>query len=374
MAKFDKMARFIPGLYRPEINPNIRGLLFSWSTSDDEIVQQAQNAKDQIFVKLANLSFLDSLGSNVGVFRPTEFNLADAQYRELIPTLSFRPKQVRTTIQRVLDVFFEAGNPAVTINEVNPNEIVIQIPSSVPSLRRSLRGSQHFHAYSGTIVSVDNVLKEMVVDLENSTKILEVDELANARIGQIEDIQEDIILSNTAGNLGVTLQFSAVTDLSHFTATNRFRMWLPKYPGGFLHNPDAGFTLTKQRGKINQAIDAGTIYPVLTMEDASGIPDAIGNLIFSFGRDGQEGLIKYFGRPNNTTLLLDPAYTFTKSHAVGDVVNVAVTPVQSPNVNGTDYSIYLVGVTAARFLAQEIVESIVAAGVIVRWIVVTPEC
>jgi hypothetical protein len=372
MGKLEKMQRMLPSLYRPEVNPNVRGTLFSWSAEDDRLVQAVQDAKEQIFVKTAQLQFLDALGSNVGVFRPTEFNLADEQFRELIPTLSYRPKQVVTTIKRVLDVFFGVGNPVVRVNEINPNEIVIQIPSSVPSLRRTLKGSIHFHAYSGTIVSVDNVLKEIVIDLEESTKALLLDELDQGFLGQENAVEP--ILSNTPGTTGVTLQFSAVADLSKFTASGRFRMYLTNYPGSFLHDPTSPFTLTKQRGVLGQSIVAGSINPTLTMTDASGIPDAPGKLVFNFGRGTQESLITYFGRPNNTTLLIDPAYNFLNNHSTGEPINVAVTPTVSPNVDGTDYSIYLVGVTAARILAQDIVRSIVAAGVIVRFIVVEPIC
>ncbi len=125
---------------------------------------------------------------------------------------------------------------------------------------------------------------------------------------------------------------------------------------------------------MGQTITAGSISPTLTMQDASQIPDATGFLVFNFGRSNQESLVKYFGRPNNTTLLIDPVHVFAENHVIGEPVNVAVTPVQTPNIDGTDYSIYLVGVTVARLLAQKIVESITAAGVKIRWIVVEPEC
>jgi len=371
MAKLSKMQRFLPGLYRPTTNVNIRGLLNAWATEDDLIVQAVTDAKEQIFVQTAQLNFLDSLGSNVGVFRPTDFNLADAQYRALIPILSFRPKQVITTIQKVLDVFFGVGNPTVQISEINPNEIVIQIPSSVPALRRTLLGAQHFHALSGTITNVDNILKEITIDLEESTKVLKVDELDQGFIGQGNN--SAAIISNTAGTTSVVLQFSALLDLSVFT-TARFTMTMTNYQGSFLHDPTAAFTTTKQRGVLGQTITKATLNPTVTMTDASGIPDAVGKVVFNFGKTTQEGPIDYFGRPNNTTLLIDPVFTFANTHSSGEPVNVVVAPVQSPNKDGRDFSIYLVGVTAARLLAQQIIRDLSAAGVIVRFIVVEPIC
>jgi len=208
MAKLAKMIRFLPGLYKPQTNVNVRGLLSAWSNEDDTLIQAIKDAKEQIFVKTAQLQFLDALGSNVGVFRPTEFNLSDEQYRKLIPALSFFPKQVLPTIQEVLDIFFEPNNPSVLTAEINPNELVIQIPSSVPSLRRTLKGSHHFKAYNGTIVSIDNIFKEMVVDLIDADKNLVLDEWADATFGQ--ELNSEFIASNTVGNSAITLQFFCI--------------------------------------------------------------------------------------------------------------------------------------------------------------------
>lgn len=370
--KLNKMQRFVPGVYKPTTNAYVKGLLYAWAGEDDLIVQAAQDAKEQIYVKTAQLQYLDALGSNVGVFRPTSIGLADVQYRELIPALSFYPKQVVPTIRKVLDVFFGAGNPAVKINEVNPNEIVIQIPASVPALRRSLKGSNHFHDYSGTIVSVDNIGKSIVVNI-GITKILQVDELAMAYFGVGN--YEYQILSNGAGSAGVTIQFPASLNLSSLIAGDKFNVGgVLNYPGSFVPDKRSNFTVTRKRGIAGQAIVAGNIYPTLSMTDASGIPDGTGKVVFSYGMNNQEGPIKYFGRPNNSTLLLDPSYTFTKDHTIGEVVNVSVVPYQAPRINGNDYSVYLVGVEAARILAQQIVESVLAVGVVVRWIVVEPKC
>lgn len=373
MAKLAKMQRFLPSLYRPTTNVNVKGLLYSWSSEDDQIVQAVKDAKEQLFVKYAQLRFLDALGSNVGVFRPSEFNLADEQFRELVPALSFYPKQVVPTIKKVLDVFYGANNPRVAISEVNPNEIVIQIPSSVPALRRSLKGSNHFHNYYGAITSIDNTFKTMTIDLYGSTKSLKVDELAGAFMGQ-GNIDTVEILSNTAGTSSVIIQFSATSDISSFTLGMFNICNVVRYQGSFVPDPNALFTVTKQRGTIAQNIVAGNIYPILTMQDASRIPDAPGFLVFNFGRAAQEGVVKYFGRPNNTTLLLDASYSFTGNHSIGDVVNVVVKPYKKPTITGDDYAVYLVGVTAARILAQKIVQSIAASGVVIRWIILEPEC
>lgn len=349
----------------------VRGLLRSWSLEDDRIVQAIKDARDQIYVITAQLQYLDALGSNVGVFRPTEFNLADALFRNLIPALSYAPKQVRQTIQQVLDIFFGAGNPRVKIAEINPNQIKISIPSSVPALRRDLRGSHHFHNYSGTIVSVDNLSKEIVIDLDGDTKTLVEDEFATALFGQY--LNASIVQASSAGSLGVVLQFAVSEDISVYVPGERFMVVKTTYPGSFIPDRTRAYSLTKQRGILGQAITVGQQIPTLTMSEASGIPDAPGYVSFNFGFPNEEVLIRYFGRPNNSTLLIDPSYVFTQAHVPGEAVNVVLTPYLQPRTTGDDYSVYLVGVEAARLLAQQIVESIAAAGVVIEWTILTPE-
>jgi hypothetical protein len=376
-SKFDKMARYLPALYAPTTNKNVRGLLSAWSQEDDLIVQAVQDAKEQIFVATAQNQYLDALGSNVGVFRPTAIGLADEQYRQLIPLLSFYPKQVLPTINGILEVFFGAGNYQAF--ESNPNEIVIQIPSSVPALRRTLRGSHHLHSYKGLIQAVDNIGKTLTVDLEDATKALLVDELALSELAVGNKTK--LIMSNSAGTTGVTIQFDFSVDLSDISVSDEFNIsgvlnsnQEDPYAGGFLPDKNKAYTVTGQRAVLNQNIVAGNLYPSIALVDSSGIPDGLGRLIFSFGLGNEEADVRYFSRPNNTSLLLDPSYTFLQNHSIGEMINVIVKPYQVPETDGSDYSAYLVGVEAARILAQQIVESVVAAGVVVRWIVIKPEC
>lgn len=370
VSKLRKMQDYIPSIYRPRVNPIIRGVLRSWASEDDRLVQAVQDAKEQIYVATAQLQYLDALGSNVGVFRPQDFNLVDSIYRQLIPALSYAPKQIRPTIKRVLDIFFGENNPRVKIAEINPNQIKITIPSTVPSLRKNLRGSHHFHNYSGTIVSVNNLLKTMTVDLYGTTKTLAVDEFANSLIGQ--NNVAATALSSTGGQTGIIIQFPVSADLSGFVVGEEFVAAVPTYPGSFLPDKTRAYTLSSQRGILGQSIVAGQFISTLTMIDSSNIPDEKGFVSFNFGHPTEEVLVRYFGRPNNTTLLLDPSYIFQSDHFSGETVNVLKTPYLKPRPNGSDYSVYLVGVEAARLVAQRIVEEIAAAGVVIEWTVLFP--
>lgn len=361
MTKIENMVRFVPDVLKPTINPNVRALLTAWAEGDDDIVAQISAAKDQLFVQTALASFLNLLGSNVGVFRDPIFNLSDDTFRDLIPVLSYAPKQVKDTITQVLDIFFGVGN--TICREINPNEIVIVIPSTIPG-NKELRGSFHLTSYNGTVDSIDTVFNTITIDLGDTTQSLQVNELANSIFGQNQDSLT--ILSNTAGTTGVVLQFATTADLIVFTAGNEFNMVAVNYQGSFMADPNAAFTLRSLRGVLGQSITAGQSFSILQMTDASNIPDDVGSIIMNFGRTTEDGPVDYFSRPNNSALFIDPSYIFTSDHSSGEPVNLIEIPYVDPNIDGTDYPIYLANVTSSVVLAQSIIQSIVAAGVVVR--------
>jgi len=455
MAKLDKMTRSMPGFYKPSTNTNIKAVLTAWADEDDRIVEAIKDARDQIFVKDASGQYLNALGSNVGVFRPAT-PISDELYRALVPILSFRPKQVRHIIKLILDVFFGVNNPAVSINEINPNEIVIQIPSTVPTLARGLRGSLHLKNFSGLIISVDNILKQITISVDGDTKVITTNELALGHFFQ--DLKDSLIISNTSivpfsdsgfrsasvtiplgatsvavvfstpmpnanyavlpqlANIldpapqfqspiitqktlsgftaswtaptdsanyllnflasladaplssNIVLQFGPAEDLSGYLVGEQYVMSLPEYPGSFLHDPTKPYSVTRNRSTTSQNITAGSIVISLNMQDASPFPDQAGFVIFDFGLRTEE-VVEYTRRPSNSTLLLDPTYTFVHDHPIGTVVNFIVKPYIVPGTDGFDYPAYVTGVSAARELAQAIVESVVAAGIVVRWVV-----
>lgn len=369
--KLVKMQRHVPSVFRPTANTNVKGLLESWATEDDLVVAAIFDAKEQLYVTTAQLDYLDALANNVGVFRPQFFNLSDTLFRQLVPLLSYHPKQVVPTIYSVLEIFFGTANPDILVNEISPNELNIQIPSAIVSFRRGLKGSTHLHNYDGTITAIDNSTAKLItVDIAGDSKILELDELAGGYLGQGNESEE--ILTSTAGSTGVEFHFSQGADLTRF-ATGQFNATHPTYIGSYLPNPDALYTVTKLSGVLGENLSSGTSSPgLLVMTDASEIPDASGYISIDFGGQNEELGIAYYSRPNNGALSIDPAYTFLNDHIAGEMVNVVIRPYREPRVNGDDYSAYLADVLFARVLAQEIVESLVAAGVVINWTIVGP--
>lgn len=108
MSKFNRLRSHIPAIYQPTVNKFVRGILEAWGTSDDDVQKALEATKDQLFVETASQQYLDRLGSNVGVERPSAIGMSDVDFRGLVPALSFAPKQVREVMWDLLEVFYKA--------------------------------------------------------------------------------------------------------------------------------------------------------------------------------------------------------------------------------------------------------------------------
>jgi len=259
------------------------------------------------------------------------------------------------------------------IYELNQKELIIRIPATVPALRRSLEGSAHLRSgfWRGSITAVDNVLKRLTVDLVDEPVALNF--FAEKTLSS--QLNEFTIVSNTEGITGVTIQFSLTDDLSVFT-NDSFVVLDDVFRGSFLFDPEnALFTATSARCTLNETLSKGSVFPSINVTGASGIPDGEGFLIFDFGRTGEEQPVKYRGRPNNNTLLLNPAHIFEKNHEVGEIINVLVFNLEGtrPRVTGEDLATYVTGIVEARLIVQQLLRDTKAAGISLTFIIDAPE-
>lgn len=595
--KFKRLVKSLPGLYKPEVNTMIGGLLKAWGVSDDDVVVQLKEAKKQVFVNQASDRYLDFLANNVGVSRSAELGIEDADFRNLVPVLSYLPKQVRQTIIALLDVFWGAGFTRPNINsdnietfnladtvaltgtltfnrgsnrvtgvgtafltevqpgtyikpvsaagdqyvkvsavldnntillssvpdnmptsvnvagilanvleleyevdngrdrrkvrfkpnsfvdlaavtaqeisnainsdpehnknitasvfvdplsgnklnirtntpglqgsiqiiggsandisrlnfnllkqtetrcsvyEVNTNEIIVRIPSSVPVLRRKLQGSAHpketktviysenqvfnFTGPSSTLtITVDGnpytVTFNHATDFADQTAatIEEVALKINATIPFLEAFTED---RQSRNRLGLRTREGAMEYQVTGGTANAFLSFdttlqqdpdiiIPTYPSAYIFDPSGQlFTVTGRVAATAVQIDSGTISPTLTLNDASQFPNQPGLFLINFGRKDQEGPIQYNSRPNNATLLIDASYIFQKEHLTGALVNFVDNNPTIPRVTGDDYAVYVTGTAEARQAAEALIRKLIAAGVVIRFIVEFPE-
>lgn len=597
--KFKRLVKSMPGLYRPEVNTMIGGLLKAWGLSDDDIVVQLKETKKQLFETDASDRYLDYLANNVGVSRTPELGIEDADFRNLIPVLSYYPKQVRQTIIALLDVFwgpgftranvnsgnietfdfspeavltgqvtFEKGNTLVkgvgtqfltevqpgqyikaasnsgklyakvsavvdndllilssvppelttqvnttavvasvreleyevdngadrrkirfkpnafetlsaitaselvtainsdpehnknitasvfidpiagnklnlrtntpglqgsiqilggdandparlnfvltkqieikaAVYEVNPNEIVVRIPSSVPVLRRKLQGSAHpkqtkteifsnnatydfasLGASSQLNVTIDGmpytVTFNHAVDFIDPTDVTaaEVSKVINEQLVFLEAFDDGITgrnhvgLRTTDGAMEYQITGGTANTVLGFVTTLQQDpdIIIANYPSAYIFDPTGQlFTVTGSVAATTAQVDQGVISPTLSVDNAASFPNMPGLLLLNFGRSDQEGPIGYNSRPNNSTLLIDASYIFQKEHAVGTKVNYVVNTPTIPRITGDDYAVYITGTQEARAAAQDLIKKILAAGVVIRFVIEFPE-
>lgn len=482
MDKKDKIKKNVPSYFKPDVNVMWKALLEAHGIEDQNASDQVIEAKKQIFVEFAEKEYLDALGDNVAVYRPLELNLADEKYRKLIEFLSFYPKQVKSLISNILDVFYDevfsrfntqtqlsapygltGGESLVFRTEKDkPVKIVRKFTANGDSDGpNTIRINTTAGLYIGQLIDISDdsnyPVRTSIVDLTNSIitisesagsllvsrnallitetyqyTIFKSSDFANpgaATAGEVvnainkssttvtaSEASSNTIVSirtNTVGNKGYLqvlggtannylsfpvspaqnlriqiseinpnelvikipstipalrriLQGSAHLHPDSTTGTN--------WKGSFVYDPNSDYTVQKMRTSLNQNIVAGQVYTQISVLNSSNIPNEAGNLIFNFGRERMEYSVPYIGRPNNSTLLVDPSYVFKKDHVPGELINTIITTGTVPRVGGMDYPVYLVGVETARELVQNIVRGVVATGVVIRWEITYPIC
>ena len=146
------------------------------------------------------------------------------------------------------------------------------------------------------------------------------------------------------------------------------------FPSSYVFDPTGQlFTVTQVSSELFNPVTAGTISSTINLTNASNFPNKPGKFILDFGRNNQEGPISYTSRPNNSTLLIDASYQFEKDHAAGRKVNLIQPTPSLPRLTGEDYPVYVTGTEEARVAAQELIRKLLAAGVVIRFIVDFPE-
>lgn len=597
MTKFQRMIQTLPAFYQPEVNTILGGLLQAWAIEDDIIVEQIAEVKKSIFVATAEGRYLDLLGNNVGVSRSPSLGIDDSDFRQLIPVLSFKPKQVRSTIVDLLDAFWgptftranvNSGNtetynfgPATTLTgtviflkdnnivkgtgtafllevqpgdyikpnsatgtqyskvskvlddetielslpwefdialnvvaakgvtrwleyrvddrttktirfipnafadltavtieeliifvnnhyehrdyisaddfldpisgsklnlrtntpgilgsiqildgdandptrlnfpltlnsqiragvfEINANELIILIPSSVPVLRRTLKGAVHPKKTKTELFSLDEVFdfsglgasstlnisvngSPQVITFTHASDFEDASAVTAEEVARVINGQATNLFAATGGvleyksvglrtaNEGEDYQVTGGTANAVLGFSTTLQedpdLIIPNYPSSYVFDPfGATFTVTSTKSTLASSVSEGTLSSTLNLTDAASFPNTTGRFILDFGRSTQEGPIRYNSRPNNSTLLIDASYVFQKNHDAGSTINFVLDSPTEPRTSGDDYAAYVVGTEEARIEAQNLVRKLLAAGVVVRFIIQFPE-
>lgn len=197
----------------------------------------------------------------------------------------------------------------VSIYNLDPNTLIIELPSIVPTLRRTLRGSHHIHA-DGTLEPPK---------------------------GAAQGIWAGSFLYNPSGSGGnFTLTRQKVTLQQNLNAGEVYTS-IEVDDSSIIENPTGN--LIFDFGKDNEEVPVGY----------RGVPNDNTLLIdpgYTFEKDHS------IGESINVISSLE-AY--------------------EPRTNGQDLAIYLTSPSGAREVVQEILESLKAAGIIINFVILAPD-
>ena len=104
--KVNRLQDLLPKHLNAGYNTNWKGLLGAIGNVDQDTADLISEVRKQFFVKTASRPYLDRLAANNKISRPRLVGMDDSSFREYIPVLSYKPKQVKLIIDRLLDVFF----------------------------------------------------------------------------------------------------------------------------------------------------------------------------------------------------------------------------------------------------------------------------
>lgn len=147
------------------------------------------------------------------------------------------------------------------------------------------------------------------------------------------------------------------------------------YISSYVYQPKGGaIAPAALRGALQEDILAGAVGKDIQVTGASQFPSTPGYIVFNYGREDQEGPVKYIARPNPTTLFLDPSYSFKKTQLQGSTVNlVSSLNATVPRADGSDYAAFITDTFTARESLKALIKEAAAASIAIRFILILPE-
>tara|TARA_R110000868_G_C10973188_1_gene771500 strand:+ start:42103 stop:43485 length:1383 start_codon:yes stop_codon:yes gene_type:complete len=425
-AKQDKLDRFIrstPKIYKPGENSVITAFLRAFSCSDAEVQTQIDNTKAQLFVRTAEGKNLDRIANSRGVKRPVELGLDDPTFQELIPNLSFKPKQIRKAFYDTADVFwgplFSRANLVtansstydlspgesllVKIDDKDPQGISILVDEiAVPGAATSEEVANILNKINGATASiiVDSLTNDEFINLRTDTPgpLGAVHIQSGSMIGtgklefstvkrELRDQDQRVMIYEIRPN-ELLIEVPAVVPAlrrtlsgsHHFHADSTIEPEVAPanciWQGSFFYDPNGvtqSYTVSGQKAKLSNSVVKGGILTSITVDDTSLIEGTSGFLVMGWGTERQESGIRFRGVPNSNTILIDPSYIFQFDHPIGDYVNVITDLAPySPRRGGDDLAIYLTSPSGAREAVEAILKTLAAAGIILNFVVLSP--
>ena len=147
---------------------------------------------------------------------------------------------------------------------------------------------------------------------------------------------------------------------------------ITRIKGPYMWDPSAPFVLSSDIGTIADAIQAGKIVRLLNL-GTNTIPATGGSLIFDYGLNTQEGPVRFLYKPSDSTIVIDPSYTFKFSHTIGSGITLVES--NGPHIMsglGTEYPAYITDPSQARIILENLITSVKSAGIFIDFLIHYP--
>jgi hypothetical protein len=420
----NRFFNIMPKLYNAENSRVLYALLYAIALSDDDVEAAIASAKDQLFVRTATGTNLDNLANSLGVQRPPTLGLTDEEFQNLIPNLSLKPKTIRKAFYDTADIFWGPNFSRINVTsrnfapfDVNVGDSISVAIDNMPTQIVKVLAGDILHGGLATAEELQVVLSKIngatvtiITDSITGNKSLNIRTNTPGPVGKVTinsssmvgtskidfpigtfdilDLDQRVAVYNINPNELLIEIPSIVPALRrtlrgshHFHADSTLAGPVPPansiWQGSFFYNPSGSvnnFSVTGQKANLQQTVSKGQVYTSIAVDNNTDFGATNGRLMFDFGLATQEGPVKFRGIPNSSTILIDPSYTFRKDHAVGGTVNVLFQQKPYiPDVNGKDLAIYLTSPSGARQIVQNILTTLAAAGIVIRFNILAPK-
>jgi len=118
--------KFLPKTYLNVLGKNLPAIYQAFDQNLAFLEQQVQASIDQLFMSTASGKYLVQLGEEQGFIMPANSGLDIRSYKVLVPIMTSEPKQVRFTIDQLLQAFYlnERTRPSISATIVGPYSLV----------------------------------------------------------------------------------------------------------------------------------------------------------------------------------------------------------------------------------------------------------
>lgn len=180
--------------------------------------------------------------------------------------------------------------------------------------------------------------------------------------------------NGTAGVAGIASKEQMLLAPNHFKIiiTTSVSSDITKIKGPYVWALNTPFTLSADTSTTTTDIVAGKMYKLLTLSN-DHIPDGPGHIVFDYGKNNQEGPVKYLYKAASNIIAIDGSYIFQQSHSTGaSVVAVSKFGPHSLSGSGAEYPPYMTNPPDARKLLQDLIASVASAGIFIDFIIRYP--